>query len=171
MSYQSTTILGNIGTVQPLREVTNKSTGEIVPVLNFTVAVNSPFDQSVTWYNVSVWGKQATALAKFVATGKKQTALVVGVVTPRIYQDKDGYAAISMDMRADTFGVQIIGGVREDAETSTDAPKLKIRPDAAAALGVETQVVTPKPAGKRKTSIENAQDLIAAKQAVAAQAN
>lgn len=63
------TIAGTVGKDAELR---NTPQGE--PVANFSVAVNDR-KKEVTWFDVTLWGKRAEALAQYVTKGSKVTVM------------------------------------------------------------------------------------------------
>lgn len=147
MAYQSTTIVGNVGTVRELKPVI-KADGTATCVLNFTVCVDD------TWYNVAVWGKYAETLSKFIAKG--HPVMVVGVLKPRMYADSNGFAAISMDLTADVVqdmarkeqGEQAsVGGLR----LAPVAEKPAVQTNTAEVPKTDSGVTAPK--GKQKSKV------------------
>lgn len=101
MSYQQLIIVGNVGRDAELRYTQNGD-----PVLGFTVAVNETWTdrksnekrEKTTWFQVSLFGKQAESISQYVTKGKQ--VMVVGTVSGRIYTDNSGQPAFSMDVRA-----------------------------------------------------------------------
>lgn len=67
---QQLTIAGNVGNVQPVREVGSDK------VLNFSIAVDNGKDKNgekrdPLWVRCSLWGKRAESLAPYIAKGSK----------------------------------------------------------------------------------------------------
>lgn len=69
-------------------------------VCNISVAANHGFgDRKATnFYNVSVWGKQAEACQQYLTKG--QEVKVVGDLSLRMYDKKDGGQGASLDVHA-----------------------------------------------------------------------
>jgi len=99
MSYQITTIVGNVG-----RDAELKYTQQAVALLKFSVAVNKTIKvgnekrQTTTWFNVTLWRDRAEALADYVKAGMQ--VLVTGEVSISPYIDKAGKAAASLELTA-----------------------------------------------------------------------
>lgn len=104
------TISGNVGK----GGATLRDAGD-TKVLSFSIANTSPFGQKITtWYNVSLFGRQAESLAQYLTQGTP--VVVVGEIANRPYKDKEGNDRMSLDLRANT--VQLAGR-REEATTET----------------------------------------------------
>ena len=99
MSYQNTTIVGNVG-----RDAELKYTQQAVALLKFSVAVNKTIKvgnekrQTTTWFNVTLWRDRAEALADYIKAGMQ--VLVTGEVSISPYIDKAGKAAASLELTA-----------------------------------------------------------------------
>lgn len=66
-----------------------KTTPNGKSVVNFSLAVKRPFTKDTTdFINCVAWGNQADVLARFVQKGNQ--VAVVGYVTTRNYEDKEG---------------------------------------------------------------------------------
>lgn len=99
---------GNLGKVQELKF--NKSDGGAR--LGFSVAEshNRPdgnggwTDEGTTWWNVTVFGKQAEALAEVLQEGAKQKLTVSGRSKTREYE-VSGETRSSLDVVADSVGI------------------------------------------------------------------
>lgn len=115
MSYQSTTILGNVGNEPDMRY-----TPSGVPVTNFSVAVNRRWttadgeqQEKTTWFRVTTWRKLAEVCAQYVHKGMQ--VLVVGEIEePNVYTAKDGTQRSGLELTANT--VRFVGGKREEGE-------------------------------------------------------
>jgi len=82
---QKLTLAGTVGKDAVLRN----ASGE--PVLGFSIAVNNGKDRSgneipSTWFDCSIWGKRAEAVARFITKGTKIT--VEGKLTTREHEGK-----------------------------------------------------------------------------------
>ena len=123
MSYQITTIVGNVG-----RDAELKYTQQAVALLKFSVAVNKTIKvgnekrQTTTWFNVTLWRDRAEALADYVKAGMQ--VLVTGEVTISPYIDKSGKAAASLELTAND--VKLLTSKtemeRRNDEVDTDEP-------------------------------------------------
>jgi single-strand DNA-binding protein len=76
-----------------------RTTGNGDPVLSFSLAVDNGKDKSgnkrdSTWYDASLWGKRAEALASHIKKGDKLT--LIGRPTVRVHEGKS-YLGISVD--------------------------------------------------------------------------
>ena len=125
--YQKITIVGNLGHDPEL-----KYTAQGDAVTSFSVATNRKWTNSdgqpaeeVTWFRVSVWGKQAEACNQYLAKGR--LCLVEGKLTPdketggpRIWEGQDGQVRSSFELRAIT--VQFLGGKGDAPQQATPAP-------------------------------------------------
>lgn len=82
---QNLTIAGNVGNVKELREVNGDK------VLNFSVAVDNGKDKNgerreSTWFDCSLWGKRAEALAPYIEKGSR--LVVSGRPSARAHEGK-----------------------------------------------------------------------------------
>lgn len=110
----SITVLGNLGGDPELR-FTNDGT----VVLNMSVAENTKYRdrdgkqvERTMWFDVAVWGKRAEALAPHLSKGDK--IVVVGPLSTRLWQDREGRDRTALEIRADQLG--FAGGSGEAAE-------------------------------------------------------
>ena len=109
MSFQTVTIVGNLGRDPESRQMPSGDT-----VCNFNVAVNEEYtDKSgnrqgaATWFRVSVWGNQAAACQKYLKQGRQ--VLVSGKMKPpNAWINREGQAQASNELRA--FQVKFLGG-------------------------------------------------------------
>ena len=114
--YQKLTLVGNLGQDPELRYL---SDGQ--PVANFSLACNRRWNdrhtgqqqEEVTWFRVSVWGRQAEAVNQYLSKGRQ--VLVEGRLRPdpgtggpRLWTRNDGTAGASFEVAADR--VQFLGG-------------------------------------------------------------
>ena len=102
----SITIAGNLGRDAEMRHMSNGD-----PVLSFSIGDSPGRDKLTIWWNCSIFGKRAEALAPYLVKG--QTVTVAGSVTEREWTDKDGAKRKSMDVRVNEIALQ--GGKREAA--------------------------------------------------------
>jgi single-strand DNA-binding protein len=85
------------------------------------VADSQGRDKPTIWWNCSLFGKRAEALAQYLTKG--QSVTVVGTITEREWADKEGNKRKSMDVRVSEISLQ---GGRKDAEPQEErraAPK------------------------------------------------
>ncbi|MHB0875527.1 MAG: single-stranded DNA-binding protein [Anaerolineae bacterium] len=110
--YQHTVIVGNVGRDPELRYTPSGD-----PVANFSVAVNRRWtnrdgqaQEKTTWFNISVFGRQAETVNQYVTKGRM--VLVEGEVEARAYTAQDGTPRASLDLRA--RDVRFLGGRGEE---------------------------------------------------------
>lgn len=103
----SITLTGNITRDAEIRHLANGD-----PVASFSVADNQGKDKSAIFWNCSLFGKRAEALAPYLLKGTPVT--VVGSVSEREFSDKNtGQPRKAMDVRVNDVALQ--GGKREEA--------------------------------------------------------
>lgn len=83
------------------------------PVAKFSMAVNTGFKDKkvVSWYAITLWGKQAESLKQYLTKGK--TVNVMGELSIRNYTTKDGKHGTSADVRVDK--IFLLGGKDDGA--------------------------------------------------------
>lgn len=104
---QQLTIAGNVGKDAKLNEL---QSGD--KVLNFSVAVSNGKDKDgnrrdSTWFDCSLWGKRAEALAPYITNGSR--LVVTGRPTAREYEGKV-YLGCNVDQ------LTMLGGGQERSE-------------------------------------------------------
>jgi single-strand DNA-binding protein len=112
----SITIAGGLGRDAELKFLNNGD-----PICNFSVADSQGRDKATIWWSCTLYGKRAEALSQYLTKG--QSVTVVGSVTEREWQDKEGNKRKSMDVRVSEIALQ---GGRKDAEPQEErraAPK------------------------------------------------
>jgi single-strand DNA-binding protein len=112
----SITIVGGLGRDAELKYLNNGD-----PICNFSVADSQGRDKGTIWWNCTLFGKRAEALSQYLTKG--QSVTVVGTITEREWQDKEGAKRKSMDVRVSEIALQ---GGRKDAEQQEErrqAPK------------------------------------------------
>lgn len=113
--YQKLIIVGNLGQDPEMRYLPD---GQAVTNLSvacnrrWTDRVNGQPQEEVTWYRISMWGKQAEAANQYL--GKGRQVLVEGRLRPdpntggpRLWTRQDGTVGASFEMVADR--VQFLG--------------------------------------------------------------
>jgi single-strand DNA-binding protein len=98
--YQHTVVVGNVGRDPELRYMPSGD-----PVASFSLAVSRRWtnrdgqpQEKTTWFNVSVFGRQAETVHQYVTKGRQ--VLVEGEVEARAYTAQDGTPRASLDLRA-----------------------------------------------------------------------
>jgi single-strand DNA-binding protein len=112
----SITIVGGLGRDAELKYLSNGD-----PICNFSVADSQGRDKGTIWWSCTLFGKRGEALAQYLTKG--QSVTVIGSVTEREWQDKEGNKRKSMDVRVSEIALQ---GGRKDAEPQEErraAPK------------------------------------------------
>jgi single-strand DNA-binding protein len=101
MSFNKIIIVGNLGRDPELRY-----TPQGTPVASFSMATNSRRKdksgeavEQATWFRVTVFGKQAETVSKYLTKGRK--AYVEGRLALETYTDKDGKERTSLEVTAD----------------------------------------------------------------------
>jgi single-strand DNA-binding protein len=102
----SITIAGGLGRDAELKFLNNGD-----PICNFSVADSQGRDKATIWWSCTLYGKRAEALSQYLTKG--QSVTVVGSVTEREWQDKEGNKRKSMDVRVSEIALQ---GGRKDTE-------------------------------------------------------
>ena len=98
------TICGN---VTKDAEVRYLNSGDAV--CNFAIADNQGKDKPAIFWNCTLFGKRAESLSQYLTKG--QSVTVVGTVSEREFQDKNGNHRKAMDVRVQDLALQ--GGRRE----------------------------------------------------------
>lgn len=95
-------LIGNLGRDPEIRHFENNA------VANFSLATSETYidkngnKQTLTeWHNVSVWGRGAETVQKYLKKGSK--VYIEGKITYRKYTDSNGIERNATDIRADTF--------------------------------------------------------------------
>lgn len=93
---QKLTIIGNL-----VRDPETKDSQNGSMVCTFTVAVNATIkgEKVATFYRVNAWGRLADVCERYLVKGAR--VAVVGDLTARLYDSKDGEKRMSLDVRAD----------------------------------------------------------------------
>lgn len=89
-------------------------------VCNFSVADSMGKDKGTIWWNCQLFGKRAESLAQYLTKG--QAVSVVGTITEREWNDKEGNKRKSMNVRVQDVALQ--GGRKEEPQYAPrQAPK------------------------------------------------
>lgn len=125
----SITIAGQLGKDAEQRSLPNGDA-----VTSFSVADSQGRDKPTIWWNCALFGKRAEALSQYLVKG--QAVTVVGSVTEREWNDKEGNKRKSMDVRVNDLALQ--GGKREQQDApAKPAPTRAAPKPAPASSGVE----------------------------------
>ena len=121
--YHTIILVGNLG-----KEPEMRFTPGGQAVTSFSVATNRAYNNAagdkvteVTWFRISVWGKQAETCNTYLKKGSK--VLVEGRLTadenggPRIWNGQDGSPRASFEINAST--VRFLSGRNESGEDAT----------------------------------------------------
>ena len=124
--YQKLLIVGNLGQDPEMRYMPDGQA-----VTNFSLACNRRWNdratgeqqEEVTWYRVSVWGRQAEAANQYLSKGRQ--VLIEGRLRPdpatggpRLWTRNDGSIGASFEVVADR--VQFLGGNGNGANGSAN---------------------------------------------------
>ncbi|MEY4167388.1 MAG: single-stranded DNA-binding protein [Blastocatellia bacterium] len=106
-SFNKIIIVGHLGRDQEMRY-----TPQGTAVSNFTIATserrkdrNGEQQEITTWFRVSLWGKQAEAVAQYLTRGKQ--VYVEGRLRTEEFTDRDGNKRLSLEVTASD--VQLLG--------------------------------------------------------------
>ena len=133
--YQKLVIVGNLGQDPEMRYM---SDGQAVT--NFSVACNRRWNdratgeqqEEVTWYRISVWGRQAEAANQYLSRGRQ--VLIEGRLRPdpstggpRLWTRNDGSVGASFEVVADR--VQFLGGNGNGSSQGSAEPNYEANDD------------------------------------------
>lgn len=101
MSFAEIILVGNVGRDPELRFTPNGNA-----VCDFSLAVNrrrpsgdNNWVEETTWFKISVWGRQAETVNKYVQKGR-QVMVVGDRIEANAYTSRDGEARASLDVTA-----------------------------------------------------------------------
>lgn len=114
----SLTITGNLGKDSETRFLPDGKS-----VVYFSVADSKGKDQGAIWWNCSWFGDRAQKVQPYLVKGQQVT--VVGSVTEREWNDKEGVKHKSMDVRVNDLALQ--GGRKDAAPTPYQAAPMSQR--------------------------------------------
>lgn len=102
-----------------------------VAVSNFSIAVDRPKKggekQKPLWLKVTLWGKIAEVLTKYLTKGKQ--VAVSGELDIREWQDREGAARTSTEINA--RNVTLLGGGTQQDDAPADSPSAPESPEPA----------------------------------------
>ncbi len=134
-SVNKVILVGNLGADAELRY-----TGGGMAVANFRIATTEVWkdkdgqkQEQTEWHRVSLWGKQAEAVAQYLVKGKQ--VYVEGRIQTRKWQDKEGQDRYSTEIKADRVTLLGSGGGGGGRQMDRDehahqAPPVADMPDA-----------------------------------------
>jgi single-strand DNA-binding protein len=114
MSFNKVIVVGNLG-----RDPEMRFTSQGTPVCTFSVATNErrkdkagePQDVT-TWFRVTVWGKQAETVSKYLTKGRSVYA--EGRLHVEEWTDKDGKQRFTLELNASD--VRFLDGAQNSSE-------------------------------------------------------
>lgn len=109
----SLTIAGSLGKDAEVNYLPNGDA-----VCKFSVADSQGKDKPTIWWNCQLYGKRAESLSQYLTKG--QAVTVVGNITEREWNDKEGNKRKSMDVRVQDVALQ--GGRREESPRQAPNP-------------------------------------------------
>ena len=118
MSINSVTISGNLG-----RDAELRATKSGMQVLGFSVCANSrvkrgdSWEDKPNWVDVSIFGKRAESVAKYLTKGTHVT--IHGRLNQRTWETDDGQRRSKLEVIADD--IDFSGGARSDSAPQQDA--------------------------------------------------
>jgi single-strand DNA-binding protein len=128
MSFNKITIVGNLGKDPELRY-----TPQGTAVCSFTMATNEKRKDKngmqqdfTTWFRITVWGKQAETVSKYLSKGR--SVYVEGRLHIEEWQDRDGKQRYTLEVNA--TDVHFI-----DSASGAGGEGIPVRAGAAAAQG------------------------------------
>lgn len=111
------TIIGNLTGEPELRTTTSGKA-----VCSFTVAVNRRSREEADFFRVSAWEKLGENCQKFLQKGRK--VAVVGPVSVRTFEGKDGTTRASLEVKADE--VEFLSARSESVDKDTGFTKVAV---------------------------------------------
>ena len=120
MSVNKVFLIGNVGQDPQIRQVGDQK------VASFNLATTEKFKgrdgnmvESTEWHNISVWGKLAEVVEKFVSKGTQ--LYVEGKIKTEKYTDKEGNDRFITKINATSL--QLLGGKKDGATQDGQAKK------------------------------------------------
>jgi single-strand DNA-binding protein len=101
MSFQSITVLGNVGK-QP--EIRSLNSGDNVATFSIAVSEKRKGEDNTTWFNCIAFGKTAEVVQSYVNKGSK--VLVQGRIQTREWTDKEGGKQRSWELVVDRLSLE-----------------------------------------------------------------
>lgn len=120
MSVNKVFLIGNVGQDPQIRQVGDQK------VASFNLATTEKFKgrdgnmvESTEWHNISVWGKLAEVVEKFVSKGTQ--LYVEGKIKTEKYTDKEGNDRFITKINATSL--QLLGGKKDGATQERFDPR------------------------------------------------
>ncbi len=120
MSFNKITIIGNLGRDPELRY-----TPQGTAVCDFSVAVNDrkrdkagEWQEVVTWFKITLWGKQAENASKYLTKGRQ--IYVEGRLQLEEWTDRDGNNRHTLTVQGNE--IQFLGEVRNETSDHSNNP-------------------------------------------------
>lgn len=109
---------GNLG-----RDAETRYTQSGDSIVSFSVGVKSGFGEKATtsWANCSMFGKRGEAVAQYLKKGTQVG--IVGEVSLREWQDKEGQKRVNLDVRVNDL--TLLGSKQEQPQQKADRPAKK----------------------------------------------
>jgi single-strand DNA-binding protein len=121
MSFNKIILVGNLGRDPELRY-----TPQGTPVCSFSIATNEKrkdksgnYEDHVTWFKVTFWGKQAEAASQYLTKGRP--VYVEGRLRVEEWTDRDGKARRTLEVQG--TDMQFIGGKQDDGRSQPTGGK------------------------------------------------
>ena len=103
-------VIGRLGRDPESRDVAETT------VCNFTMAVDGRKDDPPTWFRVAAWGKLGEVCQRYLSKGRQ--ACVVGPVSVREYDGRDGEKRFSLEVTARE--VEFLAGGKDEGSPAQD---------------------------------------------------
>jgi single-strand DNA-binding protein len=117
--FHQTIIMGNVGKEPELKYSANGTA-----ICQFSVAVNDTYvkdgerHDSVTWYNVVMFGRQGEVAGQYLEKGKP--IMLEGKMNFRSYETKEGQKRYISELVVRPGGMTFVAGGRRDDDGSLD---------------------------------------------------
>lgn len=128
MSVNKVILIGRLGKDPELKYTPNGHA-----VANFSLATNRSWkgqdgqrQESTTWHNIVVWGKQAETMKEYLTKGRE--VYIEGRIDNRSYEDKEGVKKYMSEVVVEQF--RFIGGRGDqpEAPAGSSAPEASSAP-------------------------------------------
>ena len=137
MSFNKCILVGNLGKSPDLRY-----TPQGTPVCSFSMATNErrkgksgEKEDVVTWFRVTLFGKQAEAAAQYLVKGRP--VYIEGRLRVEEYKDREGKTRHSLEVTA--TDMQFIGGGNSDERPERDSSDTGVKARAVSASGFKSE--------------------------------
>lgn len=127
MSLNKVLLIGRVGNTPQIRTVGDQK------VASFSLATSEKYKgkdgnlvESTEWHNISIWGKQAEFVEKYVTSGCQ--LYVEGKIKTEKYTDNNGVEKYSTKIAANTL--QLLGSKSENQSQPSESQPKKFDPHA-----------------------------------------